>query len=83
MKPAKTWEPIVAGSRDIRFRDFEQLLRAFGFELDRQSGSHRIYRYPKLRLRMKVQPEGAKAKLYQIRQLLELVETYGLRLRNE
>ena len=33
MKPAKTWERIVAGSRDIRFRDFEQLLRAFGFEL--------------------------------------------------
>jgi hypothetical protein len=30
---------------------------------------------------MNVQPEGGKAKLYQIRQLLELVETYGLRLR--
>jgi predicted RNA binding protein YcfA (HicA-like mRNA interferase family) len=81
MKPAKTWERIVAGSRDIRFRDFEQLLRAFGFEFDRQSGSHRIYRHPELRVRMNIQPEGAKTKLYQIRQLLELVETYGLRLR--
>ena len=79
MKPAKTWERMVAGSRDIRFRDFEQLLRAF--ELDRQSGSHRIYRHPELRVRMNIQPEGGKAKLYQIRQLLELVETYGLRLR--
>jgi predicted RNA binding protein YcfA (HicA-like mRNA interferase family) len=46
MKPAETWERIVAGSRDIRFRDFEQLLRKFGFDLDRQSGSHRIYRHP-------------------------------------
>jgi predicted RNA binding protein YcfA (HicA-like mRNA interferase family) len=81
MKPAKTWERIVAGSRDVRFRDFEQLLRAFGFELDRQSGSHRIYRHPELRVRINIQPEGGKAKLYQIRQLLELVETYGLRLR--
>ena len=60
MKPAKTWERIVAGSRDIRFRDFEQLLRAFGFEFDRQSGSHRIYRHPELRVRMNIQPEGGK-----------------------
>jgi len=55
--------------------------RAFGFELDRQSGSHRIYRHSALRLRMNIQPEGGKAKLYQIRQLLDLVETHGLRLR--
>jgi hypothetical protein len=34
MKPARTWERIVAGSRDVRFRDFEQLLEAFGFEFD-------------------------------------------------
>ena len=51
------------------------------FQFDRQSGSHRIYRHPELRVRMNIQPEGGKAKLYQIRQLLELVETYGLRLR--
>jgi predicted RNA binding protein YcfA (HicA-like mRNA interferase family) len=81
MKPAKTWEHIIAGRRNIRFRDFEQLLAAFGFEFDRQSGSHRIYRHPSTRLRMNVQPEKGKAKLYQIRQLLDLVETHGLRLR--
>jgi predicted RNA binding protein YcfA (HicA-like mRNA interferase family) len=63
MKPARTWERIVAGSRDIRFRDFEQLLRAFGFEFDRQSGSDRIWRHPELRVRMNIQPEGGKAKL--------------------
>jgi len=63
MTPAKTWERIVAARRDIRFRDFEQLLRAFGFEFDRQSGSHRIYRHPELRVRMNIQPEGGKTKL--------------------
>ena len=30
---------------------------------------------------MNTQPEGGRAKLYQIRQLLDLVEAYGLRLR--
>jgi hypothetical protein len=57
------------------------LLAAFGFEFDRQSGSHRIYRHPALRLRMNIQPEGGRAKLYQIRQLLDLVEAHGLKLR--
>jgi hypothetical protein len=30
---------------------------------------------------MNIKPTGGKTKLYQIRQLLELVETHGLRLR--
>ncbi len=81
MRPAKAWEHIIAGRRNLRFRDFEQLVVAFGFEFDRQSGSHRIYRHPALHLRMNIQPEGGRAKLYQIRQLLDLVETHGLRLR--
>jgi hypothetical protein len=34
-----------------------------------------------LRVRMNLQPAEGKTKLYQIRQLLELVETHGLRLR--
>jgi HicA-like toxin of HicAB toxin-antitoxin system len=80
MRPAKTWEHIIAGGRDVRFRDFERLVVAFGFEFDRQSGSHRIYRHSGLRLRMNIQPERGRAKLYQIRQLLDLVETHGLRL---
>jgi len=54
MKPAKTWGHIVAGRRDVRFRDCERLLAALGFERDRQSGSHRIYRHSALQLRMKI-----------------------------
>ena len=80
MKPAKSWERILAGNRNVRFRDFERLLVAFGFELDRQSGSHRIYRHRTLRVRMNVQPDDGQAKPYQIRQLLELSERYGLSL---
>jgi predicted RNA binding protein YcfA (HicA-like mRNA interferase family) len=81
MNPAKTWERILAGNRDIRFRDFERLLVAFGFELDRQSGTHRIYRHQASRVRMNIQPDKGQAKPYQIRQLLDLSETYGLRLK--
>lgn len=46
MKPGRTWQAILDGSRNARFADFERLLQAFGFTLDRQSGSHRIWWHP-------------------------------------
>jgi hypothetical protein len=41
MRPSRTWQAILGGSRNIRFADFERLLQAFGFVLDRQTSSHR------------------------------------------
>jgi len=64
----------------IRFRDFEGLLRAFKFELDRTVGSHRQYVHPNVPRAFPVQPEGKDAKRYQVREFLELVERYGLHL---
>lgn len=46
-KPSKLYEQLLANSsKTISFRDFERLLRAFGFELDRTVGSHRQYVHP-------------------------------------
>jgi predicted RNA binding protein YcfA (HicA-like mRNA interferase family) len=58
MKPTRVWQAILDGNRNIRFGDFERLLAAFGFLLDRQTGSHRIWYHPTLRERMNVQPQG-------------------------
>jgi len=80
-KPSKLYRQLVAStSRTITFRDFERLLRAFGFELDRTVGSHRQYVHPAISRAFPVQPEGKDAKRYQVRELLELVERYGLHL---
>ena len=62
----------------ISFRDFERLLRAFGFEYVRTTGSHRQYVHPKLTRPLPVQPEGKDAKRYQVREFLELIEEHGL-----
>lgn len=62
----------------IAFRDFEKLLRAFGFEHVRTTGSHRQYAHPKLRRPLPVQPSAKDAKPYQVREFLELVEEHGL-----
>jgi predicted RNA binding protein YcfA (HicA-like mRNA interferase family) len=80
-KPSKLYEQLVAStSRSISFRDFERLLRAFGFELDRTVGSHRQYVHPAIRRPFPVQPAGNDAKRYQVREFLELVERYALRM---
>lgn len=80
MRPRKVYEKILAGSRNVRFEDVCRLAEGFGFSRDRTSGSHRIYRHPR-GLMLNLQPDhGGQAKLYQIRQLLELVEENGLTL---
>jgi predicted RNA binding protein YcfA (HicA-like mRNA interferase family) len=46
MRPSRTWQAILGGSRNVRFADFERLLQAFGFVPDRQTSSHRIWLHP-------------------------------------
>jgi predicted RNA binding protein YcfA (HicA-like mRNA interferase family) len=80
-KPEKMYARLLSGPRPvIAFRDFERLLSAFGFTLDRIVGSHRQYVHPKVPRSFPVQPAGKDAKPYQVREFLELVETYGLHI---
>jgi hypothetical protein len=53
---------------------------AFGFVHARISGSHHIFNHPNLPGMLNFQPDGHQAKPYQIRQLVKLVEKYGLTL---
>ena len=75
----KLYAKLLANPRSsMSFRDFEKLLRAFGFEHDRTKGSHAIWVHPKVTRPFPVQPTGKDAKIYQIREFLELVEEHGL-----
>jgi predicted RNA binding protein YcfA (HicA-like mRNA interferase family) len=75
----KLYERLIANPRaTISFRDFEKLLKAFGFEHVRTTGSHRQYVHPKLTRPLPVQPSTKDAKRYQVREFLELVEEHGL-----
>lgn len=79
VKLAKLYAQLLQSTdRTITFRDFERLLRVFGFVHERTTGSHRQYIHPKVPRPFPVQPVGKDAKRYQVRQLLELIETYGL-----
>ncbi|MCI0744286.1 MAG: type II toxin-antitoxin system HicA family toxin [Verrucomicrobia subdivision 3 bacterium] len=82
MKPRKTLEKILSGSRNIRFEDVRRLVEAFGFRLSRISGSHHIFTHPRLSELVNIQEVRGEAKPYQIRQFLALVERYNLTLRD-
>jgi len=80
MNPQKLLRKILAGSGNVRFDDFVQLVVAFGFQLDRIRGSHHIFVHPDIDELLNVQDAHGEAKRYQIRQFLKLVEKYHLTL---
>jgi predicted RNA binding protein YcfA (HicA-like mRNA interferase family) len=78
-KTARLYAQLLqSANRSVAFRDFEKLVVAFGFKFDRMNGSHAIYKHPLVPRPFPIQPEGKDAKRYQVRDLLELVEQYGL-----
>ena len=80
-KPDKLYQLLLSSTaRSVSFRDFERLLLAFGFELERTAGSHRQYVHRLLQRAFPVQPSGKDAKRYQVREFLELVERYALHM---
>jgi len=74
---------ILAGSKNIRFTDFVSLLEAMGFRLARVNGSHHIFQHPQVREPVNIQEVHGQVKPYQIRQVIALIEAYGLTLESE
>ena len=60
-----------------------RLVEAFGFRLDRISGSHHIYVHPAVDELVNLQEVKGEAKPYQVRQFLQLIERYNLTLEVE
>ncbi|MBC7986742.1 MAG: type II toxin-antitoxin system HicA family toxin [Sphingomonadaceae bacterium] len=80
VKPSKLYQRLVASRASIPFRDFQRILTAFGFRLDRTSGSHHQYKHPAVPRILSIQPRGNMAKPYQIDQFLDMVEEFGLEI---
>lgn len=80
MNKKKLLEKALRGSRNISFQDMVTLVEAFGFHLSRVNGSHHIFIHPQIREIVNLQDVDGKAKPYQIRQFLKLVELYDLEL---
>jgi len=80
MKPEKTLERILGGSRNLAFDDVVSLIEAYGFRLDRVRGSHQIYRREGTPELINLQNVRGQAKPYQVRQIMKLIEKYNLEI---
>lgn len=80
MKNRKLLAKVLRNSKNLRFGEAIALAKAFGFRLSRTQGGHHIFVHPQIRELVNLQEVGGKAKPYQVRQLLEIVERYALEL---
>jgi predicted RNA binding protein YcfA (HicA-like mRNA interferase family) len=80
MNKRKLLAKALGGSKNLRFSEAVTLAKAFGFRLSRTRGSHHIFVHSHVRELVNLQDVDGKAKPYQVRQLLEIVERYDLEL---
>jgi len=84
VKRRKLLQRLLSGSRNLSFEEFIALLEGFGFILDRVKGSHHIFVHPAAPELLSVQPrKDHKAKPYQLRQFLKMIEEYNLELEDD
>ena len=80
MNKRKLLAKALAGSKNMRFREVVALDRGLWISTVAVKGSHHIFVHPRTHELVNLQEVGGKAKPYQIRQLLEVVERYNLEL---
>jgi predicted RNA binding protein YcfA (HicA-like mRNA interferase family) len=84
MNKRKLLKKLLTGSnKNVRFGDLVALVEAFGFRRARSSGSHHIFEHADVPELLNIQNNKGKAKPYQVRQFLELLEQYSLELGEE
>lgn len=81
----KLFQRLLNHQRNVKFEDLISLVIAFGFTLDRIKGSHHTYKHAAVRDAFLIlQPDkNGQAKPYQIKQFLNLIEQYNLRMGGE
>lgn len=80
MNPEKTLIAVTSGKGVVSFNDLRRLLEKLGFRLARVSGSHHIYIHPRVSRPVNIQSKDKDAKPYQVRQLRDIIDEFGLGL---
>ena len=80
MNKHKLLAHLQNSSKNVRYSDFVRLVEAFGFKRIRTGGSHNIYEREDVPEMVNIQNDKGKAKPYQVKQFLSLVEKYNLKL---
>jgi hypothetical protein len=74
----KIYRKLKEKPTDVRFEELCKIAELFGFELKGGKGSHRIFVKQGIKELLNFQDVKGKAKPYQVRQLIKVVEKYNL-----
>lgn len=69
---------LKGNPKDVRFDELCRVAEAFGFRPKGGRGSHRVYVREGIREMLNFQDVRGKAKPYQVRQFLKVIERYNL-----
>ena len=83
MNKEKLLQRVLQGGNNVSFEDFRKLVECFGFNLDRVHGSHFIFKRVDIGALVNIQNVLGKAKRYQIKQFLSIVERHNLKLEDK
>ena len=78
MKKRQLYEEIKRNPKNIRFQRICKVAEAFGFIMRKGKGSHYIFVRPGVEELLNFQNVKGKAKPYQVKQLIKIIEKYGL-----
>jgi len=78
MDKRRLFEELKNNPKNVRFERLCKTAEAFGFRFRGGKGSHRIYVRTGIREMLNFQNVGGKAKPYQVRQFIKIVEKYNL-----
>ena len=78
MKKRRLFEELKNNPKNVRFEKLCKIVEAFGFRFKGGKGSHRIYVQEEIGEMLNFQNVSGKAKPYQVRQFIKIVEKYNL-----
>jgi hypothetical protein len=78
MDKQRLYEELKNNPKNIRFKRLCKIAEVFGFTLRKGKGSHHIFTRPGVSELLNFQNIKGKAKPYQVKQLIKIVERYGL-----
>ncbi|MGQ9628500.1 MAG: type II toxin-antitoxin system HicA family toxin [Anaerolineae bacterium] len=78
MNKQKLYEELKKNPKNVRFERLCKIAEKFGFRFRGGKGSHRVYVHRKIGEILNFQNVRGKAKPYQVKQFLKIIESYNL-----
>jgi len=77
-RPSKLLELARRSPTGLSFTELQRLVEAAGFTLIRIAGDHHVYTRQGIVEIINLQPKHSKAKVYQVKQVLALIDKYSI-----